>query len=105
MTAEAINTCLLKAAKNVLKWEKSIENGQAVGFEQDVAYAFAEFEAAINAADTAQNTRVEDLEFAVKTLLASHGCLAPNGLAEIPEEISAQFDINLDDATRIAASL
>lgn len=39
---------------------------------------------------------------ALQILLRSHDCLAPDGSPEIPEEISAQFDINLDDARAIS---
>lgn len=35
---------------------------------------------------------------AIQKLLASHNCIAPNGTAEIIPEISAQFDMIIEDA-------
>jgi hypothetical protein len=46
-----------------------------------------------------------ELRVGLSILLMSHGCLTKNGEAEIPEEISSQFDINLDDAEIIFAAM
>lgn len=50
---------------------------------------------------TEENERLRE---ALRILLSSHGCLT-DGQAEIPEELSAQFDITLDQAHLVRAAL
>ncbi len=47
----------------------------------------------------------ERLRAALRLLLSARDCLAPDGGAEIPEALSASFDIGLDDARAVAAAL
>ncbi len=50
-------------------------------------------------------TENERLLSALRLLLSARDCLAPDGSAEIPEALSASFDIGLDDARAVAAAL
>ncbi len=50
------------------------------------------------------NNRVDQLLAAIKSLLQSHGCLV-NDKAEIPEELSARFDVPLESARQVVAAV
>lgn len=49
-----------------------------------------------------RDLEVTSLVKALRILLASRDCLAPDGSPEIPEHISASFDIGLDEALFIS---
>lgn len=53
-----------------------------------------------------QTEKIARLKEALRILLASRGCYhEPTASPEIPEEISAQFDILFDDAKKVCEAM
>ena len=84
----------LKDREKIMKqwdsWHKYIADGGKASWPRDA------FEALL---DSFQE-KYEDLREALIILLESCGCYGKKGI-EIPAELSAQFDITIDDAQKI----